>query len=68
MESSAFKQVSSVAKLKKRDFKSADKVLRSLDRLPSQVDGKIDIDIEFQGKTMQAPVYIKMDAPELLLL
>ena len=68
MGSSAFKQVASVAKLKKRDFKNLDKVLRNYDRQPFHVDGKIDIDIEFQGKTMKTPVYIKMDAPESLLL
>ena len=28
----------------------------------------IDINIEFDGKTMSTPVYIKMDAPEQLLL
>lgn len=68
MGSSAFKQVASVAKLKKRDFKNPDKVPRNYDRQPFYVDGKINIDIEFQGKTMKTPVYIKMDAPESLLL
>ena len=28
----------------------------------------IEVDIEFQGKTMKTRVYVKMDAPEELLL
>ena len=56
--------------MKKQDFKNPDKVLRNYDRQPFHVDGKINIviDNEFQGKTMKTPVYIKMDAPESLLL
>ena len=64
----AFKQVAAVAKLKKRDFKPPDKVPRNYDRQPFHIDGKIDVNIEFDGKTMLTPIYIKMDAPELLLL
>ena len=68
MGSSAFKQVTSVAKLKRQDFKKLDKVSRNYDRQPFHVDGKININMEFQGKTMKTPAYIKMDAPQSLLL
>ena len=64
----AFKQVASVAKLRKREFKQPDKVPRNYDQQPFHIDGRLDIDIEFQGKTMRTPVYVKMDAPEQLLL
>ena len=66
MGSNAFKQVASVAGLKKRDFKKPDKVPRNYDQQPFHVDGKIVIDIEFQERTMTTPVYVKMDAPEEL--
>ena len=32
------------------------------------VDGKIELDITFQGQTMHTPVYLKMDAHDSLLL
>ena len=64
----AFKQVASVAKLWKRDFKQPDKTPRNCDQQPFHVDGRLHIDIEFQGKTMRTPVYVKMDVPEQLLL
>ena len=57
-----------MARLKKRDFKKPDKVPRNYDQQPFHVDGKIVIDIEFRERTMTTPVYVKMDAPEELLL
>ena len=32
------------------------------------MDGMIEVDIEFQDKAMKTPIYVKMDAPEELLL
>ena len=63
-----FKKVASVARLKKRDFKLADKTPRTYDQRPFKVDGKMDLDISFGDMTMQTPVYIKMDAADQLLL
>ena len=68
MGSTAFKQVATVAKLQKRDFKPPDKVPKNYDLKPFHVDGMIEVDIEFQDRTMKTPVYVKMDAPEELLL
>ena len=68
MGSTAFKQVATVAKLRKRDFKPPDKVPKNYDLKPFHVDGMIEVDIEFQERTMKTPVYVKMDAPEELLL
>ena len=68
MGSSAFKEVAAVAKLKKWDFKALDKVLRNYDCQPFHIDGKIEVDIEFDGETMKTPIYIKVDAAESLLL
>ena len=33
-----------------------------------QLDGRMDLDVQFDGKTMCTPVYIMLDAPEQLLL
>ena len=68
MGSNAFKQVATVAKLRKRDFKPPDKAPKNYDLKPFHVDGMIEIDVEFQDKAMITPIYVKMDAPEELLL
>ena len=63
-----FKEVASVARLKKKDFRPADKIPRTYNRQPFSLDGWMDLDVTFGDKTMQTPVYIKMDAPDQLLL
>lgn len=65
---SLFKQIAAVGRLHKRDFKTADKTPRNYDRQSFQLDGRLDLDVTFQDRTMKTPVYVKMDAPELLLL
>ena len=65
MGGTMFKHVAAVAKLRKKDFKPPDKVPRNYDQHPS---GLIDLDITFYDKTMNTPVYVKMDAKEQLLL
>ena len=62
------RRVASVAKLRKKDLKPADKVPRNYDQRPFTLHGRMDLDISFAGKTMTTPVYIKMDAKEQLLL
>ena len=66
--SELFKKVAAVAKLKKKDFKPADKTPHNYDRQPFSLDGRMDLDVTFQGKTICTPIYIKMDAPDQLLL
>ena len=63
-----FKKVASVARLQKKNFKPCDKQALNYDRQPIQLDGRIDLDITFENKTMKTPVYIKMDAHEQILL
>ena len=65
---SLFKKVATVARLRKRDFMKADKVPRTYDQRPFQLDGRMDLDIVFGEATMTTPVYIKMDAHDQLLL
>ena len=63
-----FKEVASVARLRKRDFRPADKIPHTYNRQPFNLDGRMDLEITFGDKTMKTPVYIKMDAPDQLLL
>ena len=63
-----FRKVASVARLKKRDFKKADKVPRTYDQKPFTLDGRMDLDVTFDEKTMCTPIYVKMDVHDQLLL
>ena len=63
-----FKDVASVARLRKRDFRPADKIPHAYNRQPFSLDGRMYLEITFGDRTMKTPVYIKMDAPDQLLL
>lgn len=63
-----FQKVATAARLKKRDLKKPDKTPRNYDQSPFTLDGCMDLDVTFDGKTMTTPVYIKCDAHEQLLL
>ena len=63
-----FKRVAAAARLKKKNFKKPDKVPKTYDRRTFALDGRMDLDVSFNGVTMNTPVYIKLDAPEQLLL
>ena len=63
-----FKKVAAVARFKKRDLRRPDKTPRNYDQAPFTLDGRIDMDLSFDGKTMCTPVYIKADAHDQLLL
>lgn len=65
---SVFKQVAAVAKLRKKSFKPPDRTPRTYDRKPFRLDGRLDLDVSFGDKTLNTPVYVKMDASEPLLL
>ena len=68
MGGSTFKQVAAAAKLHKKDFKPADKTPQNYDRKPLRLDGRLDLDVTFGDRTMKTAIYVKMDAPEPLLL
>ena len=63
-----FKNIAAAAKLRKKAFKQPDKVPYTYGQKPFQLDGRIDLDITFDGHTMCTPVYVKMDAKDQLLL
>ena len=66
--SKLFRKVATVAWLKKRDFYKPDKSPRTYDQNPFSLDGRMNLDITFDGKTMTTAVYVKMDAYDELLL
>ena len=63
-----FALVASSAKLRKKDFKPADRVPKTYDRKVFHLDGRMELEVWFQEKAMKTMVYIKMDAPDQLLL
>ena len=63
-----FARVAAAAHLRKKDFRKPDKTPRTYVREPFRLDGCIDLDISFDGKTMKTTVYVKMDAQDQLLL
>ena len=68
MGADLFKRVAAVARLKKKQLRKADKVPHTYDQKTFKLDGRIELDITFQGQTMRTPVYLKMDAHDPLLL
>ena len=63
-----FKKVAAVVKLRKKDFKPADKTPYNYNKKPFRLDGKLELDVSFQDRTMTTDIYVKMDALEPLLL
>ena len=63
-----FAKVAVTARLHKRDFKKADKVPRTYDQRTLSLDGRLDLDIEFDGKSLNTPVYVRKEAQDQLLL
>ena len=61
------KRVAAVVRLRKKNFKRADKVPRTYDQKPFPLDGCMDLDVAFSDKTMKTPIYIKIDAHDQLL-
>ena len=63
-----FKQVASVCMLRKRDFKKPDRIPKTYDRTTFSLDGRMSLEIEFEGNKMNTTIYVKMDAYDQLLL
>ncbi len=60
--------VAIVAKLKKKHLQKADKIPKTDDQKIFSLDGRLVLSIEFDGKSLTTPVYLKMDSPDRLLL
>ena len=68
MSAELFEKVATTAHLRKRDLKPVDKVPRTYDQHTFTLNGRLDLDIEFDGKCLKTPIYLKMDAHDSLLL
>ena len=68
MDAESFKKVATTCRLRKKDYKPADKTPFNYDRKTFHLDGRIEIDISFGDRTMKTTIYIKLDASEPLLL
>ena len=68
MGGEVFKKIAAVAKLRKSQLKKADKTPHNYDQTPFTLNGRMDLDVTFEGVTMCTPIYIKTDAQEQLLL
>ena len=63
-----FRTVASVARLKKKNLKPADKIPRVYDQRPFTLDGRMELVITFGEKEISTQVYMKVDAADQLLL
>ena len=45
-----------------------DKTPRTYDQKPFTLDGRMELEVQFEDKAMHTPIYIKMDARDQLLL
>ena len=63
-----FRRVAAVAKLRRSQLKKVDKIPHTYDQKTFSLDGRVDLDLTFNGVTLNTPVYVKMDSPEPLLL
>ena len=61
-------KVTAVVKLRKKDFKPADKTPYNYDKKPFQLDGKLELDVSFQDCTMTTDINVRMDVSEPPLL
>ena len=68
MGGNLFQRIAAATQMKKRQLQSPDKIPRKYNRRPLSLGGKVNLDITFNGVTMNTPVYIKLDDSELLLL
>ena len=63
-----FKHVAAAARLQKKRFKPPDKSPCMYSNQPFHLGGRMDLQLLFGEKDLVTPVYIKMDAPNSLLL
>lgn len=59
-----FKTVAVAARLKKIDLQKENKTPKTYDQKVFTLDGRLVMSIEFDGKNLTTPVYLKMDSPD----
>ena len=68
MNGKLLERIAAVTRLKKSRLKPADRIPRTYDRKIFTLDGRLDLDVCFNGVTMNTPIYVKLDAADQLLL
>ena len=68
MAGKLFALVASSARFRKKDFKPLNQVLKTYNCKVFHPDDRMELEISFHGKAMKTMVYIKIDAPDQLLL
>ena len=68
LSGSAFQEIATISNLKREQFKPADRKACTYGHHPLNLDGKIDLHIKFSEKCICETVYVKLDAPDTLLL
>ena len=63
-----FRRVAAVAKLRRSQLKKVDKIPHTYNQKTFSLDGRVDLDLMFNGVTLNIPVYMKMDSPQPRLL
>ena len=56
-----FKRLAREARLKRRHFQKTNRVHLTYDHGSFAIDGRMDLNICFENKEMQTPVYIRME-------
>ena len=68
MGAELFKTIAAATRMTKKCLKPVDKSAFTFDHKPIRLDGKLELDIVFDGKTLCTPIYLKMDSTDQLLL
>ena len=68
MSGDLFKMIVGIAELKEEDFKPANKRAFNYNKQPIALDGQMEVSIGFEDKEICTTVYVKIKAPDSLLL
>ena len=68
LSGTAFQEIVTACGIKREQFKPPDTTACSYGHQPLKLDGQLDLQVKFGEKSMCERVYIKLDAPDALLL
>ena len=68
LSGTAFQEIVTACGIKREQFKPPDRTTCTYRHQPLKLDGQLDLQIKFGKKSMCEKVYVKMDAPDALLL
>ena len=68
LSGTAFQEIVTACGIKREQFKPPDRTACIYGHQPLKLDGQLDLQIKFGEKSMSERVYVKLDAPDALLL